>query len=126
MIDEFTKSPIIGSGLGGELTGDYSILKNFTFHFEIMWLELLFHTGILGFVFYISLIAVVLKDMFKEYKTNGNYYCFIMAMGLVFLCLETSTNPFMNNAIGIGYLAICAGFANSNNCGTVTTAIGDV
>lgn len=115
LIDEFTRSPIIGSGLGGELSEYYALLSKYTFRFEIMWLELLFHTGLVGFGLYVTLIVVTFIDMFKEYKAKNNVYCYVLAMGLLFLCMETSTNPFMNNAIGIGFLAICAGLANSNN-----------
>ena len=114
LLDEFTRSPLIGTGLGGRLTNYYPVLKNYSFRFEIMWLELLYHTGIAGFGLYISLLAVTFIDMFKEYRIKGFHYSYIMAMGLLFLCFESCTNPFMNNAIGIGYLAICAGFVSSS------------
>lgn len=80
-------------------------------HFELFWNQLLVNMGLVGFLSYMLLIfepvLVFVKGMFKKiYKGEDIIFVLTLSIGMFMICIISSVNPFMNNPIGIGYLAI--------------------
>lgn len=115
IIKTFVKNPLIGYGLGYPVLINYGYQLLNSYSFEIMWLQLLLHVGIIGFIFYCSHIAVTLKTLllrFKNESQNNSIYL-IFFVSVVFICLDSFTNPYMNNAIGLLFYDLAVGIAYS-------------
>ena len=108
---EFCKCPILGHGFGYEFTTVYGSTTRTTATFEVAWGELLVDAGIIGFGLFVGLVIIVLKRMLILGKKDNNIFLF--ALGLIIICLESFTNPFINNSIGLTYFGICLGIVHS-------------
>jgi uncharacterized membrane protein YjjP (DUF1212 family) len=67
--------------------------------------------GLVGFLSYMLLIfepvLAFIKGMFKKiYKGEDIIFVLTLSIGILIMCIISSVNPFMNNPIGIGYLAL--------------------
>ncbi len=112
IIGEFFKSPIIGHGFGYEFTTVYGDTIRTTRNFEIAWGELLVDGGLIGSLLFVFIIGLTLRRIFKLSRIYQNNTLYVFGLGLVLICLESFTNPFINNSIGLTYFAICAGSIN--------------
>lgn len=114
LISEWINKPLIGEGLGKVITIDYKVfIRTEQYRFENSWLELLFHTGIIGVSSFIYLIYTCLKNMKRKYILTQNEDYYILRISIIFVCLVSLTNPFMNNSIGLIFFSICMGIASS-------------
>ncbi len=52
-----------------------------------------------------------LATLFNKYKFYDNQIYLLYGLSIVIICIESFTNPFMNNAIGIMFYCICCGIA---------------
>ena len=111
IIREFMKKPLLGHGFGHEFTTFYGNTVRTTSGFEIAYGETLVDTGIIGFSLYISIIILAIKRLMSYAAKNSTFDLF--AIGLILICLESCTNPFINNSIGLTFFAICAGMGNA-------------
>jgi len=80
-------------------------------HFELFWNQLLVNMGLVGFISYILLIFEPILVFFigmvkKRYDWNDMIFILTLSIGMLVMCIISSVNPFMNNPIGIGYLAL--------------------
>lgn len=107
IIKEFLKSPILGHGFAYEYTTVYGSTIRTTSGFEIAWGELLVDTGIIGFLLFGMITIKVFHRLLVYGKRNNT--AFVFALGLLLIYIESFTNPFINNSIGLTYLSICAG-----------------
>ena len=106
------KHPIFGNGFGYNIFTDYGYVSKIAYSFEVMWGQLFLDTGVVGLFLFLAHMGVTLYDLLKNYKISGNQVYYAFAMGLIMFCLVSFTNPFMNNAIGLLYYAICAGLSS--------------
>lgn len=111
IINEFLTKPIFGHGFGHEFTTVYGNTVRTTANFEIAWGEILVDCGIIGFIAFTTLIALVVIRLIKQSRLES--VTFVFALSIVLICLESLTNPFINNSIGLTFFAICAGISNS-------------
>ena len=111
ILKEFSKKPIFGFGFGHEFTTYYGTEVRTTPNFEISWGELLVDTGMTGFVLFTAGILTIMRRLRLLSHKDDIYYVF--RLGLIVICLESFTNPFINNSIGLTYYALCAGMANA-------------
>lgn len=111
IINEFLEKPLFGHGFGHEFTTIYGNTVRTTPNFEIAWGELLVDCGIVGFIAFITIITIVLIRLIRYSAVNNTLYIF--ALSLLLICLESLTNPFINNSIGLTFFAICAGIGNA-------------
>ncbi len=107
IIREFMAKPFFGHGFGHEFTTEYGNTIRTTANFEVAWGELLVDTGIIGFLLFVMIIFSVLIKLFRRSVNSKTAYVF--ALGLLLICLESFTNPFINNSIGLTYFGICVG-----------------
>ena len=80
-------------------------------HFELFWNQLLVNMGLVGFAAYMLVIFEPVLVFFsgmvkKRYPSEDIIYILTLCIGIFMLCIISSVNPFMNNPIGIGYLAL--------------------
>lgn len=117
ILRKFIKNPILGYGLGYPIVINYGYQLLDSYSFEIMWLQLLLHLGIIGFGVYVSHIIATLKQLYTKFKTalkdNNTYLIFFVSV--IFICLDSFTNPYMNNAIGILFYDLAVGVAYSKS-----------
>ena len=110
ILKEFIQKPLLGHGFGYEFTTYYGDSVRTTQNFEISWGEMLVDIGLIGFVLFTSHILMTLRRLRILSRQNDRYY--VLGLGILVICLESFTNPFINNSIGLTYYAICAGLAN--------------
>lgn len=110
IIKEFIQKPLFGHGFAYEYTTVYGNTVRTTSGFEVAWGELLVDTGVIGFILFVLIYSRVFRQLSKLSKQNKTVYVFLV--GLALICLESFTNPFINNAIGLTYFGICAGITN--------------
>ena len=113
VLEEVAKRPVFGYGFGYPITIDYGYTVVTAYSFEIMWLQLLLDTGIVGFALFAGHVLLTFYQLHLQYINSGNTIYMSLACGLMMFCLVSFTNPFMNNAIGLLYYAICVGAAFS-------------
>ena len=116
LVKEWIKRPILGMGVGHTLTIDYGYkIKVNEYNFEVMWMQLLMDTGIVGMGLYLSILYKMLMRFKLFWIYNKNCILLVYGVGVIFLCLLSFTNPYMNNTIGLTYTSLCLGIAYSNN-----------
>lgn len=104
--------PIFGNGFGYNIFTDYGYVSKVAYSFEVMWGQLFLDTGLVGLILFLAHMGVTLYDLLKNYKISKNHIYYAFALGLIMFCLVSFTNPFMNNAIGLLFYAVCAGLSS--------------
>ncbi len=113
LIRSWSKSPLFGTGFGQVEKIVHSSKIYESYNFEVMWLQLLLHTGLIGFLLFVSHIVITLKKLRVQHRKTGQISYAIFWIGVIFVCLVSFTNPFMNNGIGLGFYALATGLANA-------------
>jgi len=88
----FKEKPILGWGWGDELIEDENLFKtlgtsppDWRGHHS-MFLRMLFHTGIIGFIFYFSLVFFAVYKLLKEAYAKKSEYLFLLTICSIILC----------------------------------------
>ena len=102
----------IGNGFGTRFYIDYGYTIVNHYNLEIMWLQLLADTGIIGFFVYVSYIISVINRMGNIYRAQQNDDIYLFRIGLIMICFISFINPYMNNTIGIEFFAFCVGLSS--------------
>lgn len=105
---------LFGNGIGHELTIDYGYYVKTAFKFENEWAELLNHTGIVGVCLFLYVLYSIIKDLKELSNKIGNMIPYGFLLGIIILAIENLSNPFLNNAIGLTYVALCCGMTMTN------------
>ena len=90
---------IFGHGLGSGTT----IRDN---HFEITYLEIFYKQGLLGLLFWLSILAFILYYYYKSYLIGNEKYALPFLLSTLFLYIQSFTNPFLINSLGITILML--------------------
>lgn len=116
LLEKSLKSPLIGYGFGYTMNIDYGYSYSLNvYKFEVMWLQLLLHTGLIGLILFAYHIYKSIQKLNRLYVNYKNDDFIILKLGIIYICLVSFTNPFMNNSIGLTYYAICTGVACMND-----------
>lgn len=105
VIDMVNSSSVIighGFGIGTDSRPD---------HFEITYLELLHKQGIIGLLFWFSLLLFMFLRYFN--LRNKTPIAIPIFSGVLVVYIQTLTNPYLNNSMGIGYLMLAFVSLNS-------------
>ena len=113
VLEDCASSPIWGKGFGYRIKIDYGYTVVTSYSFEIMWLQLLLDTGIIGLSLFGGHVLFTVDKLRYQYNTTGNPFFLAMGLSVIMICLVSFTNPFMNNAIGLLFYSICVGIANT-------------
>lgn len=103
---------LFGKGYGIRIFFDLGDFRSESMiHFELFWNQLLVNMGLVGFAAYMLVIfepvLVFFRGMVKKrYHNEDMIFVLTLCIGIFMLCIISSVNPFMNNPIGIGYLAL--------------------
>ena len=70
-------------------------------HMELSFLEIFHKQGLIGLIFWICVFSHIFFMFFniKDRKVKNQGYPFVLSV--VFVILQSTTNPFMNNPIGL-------------------------
>lgn len=109
LLDSWSERPLLGHGFGATVQLEHAYKSTVAYRFEIMWLQLLHHGGMIGFLIFTGYVVSFLRDSFRLSKVTSLSIYRICGLFLLFLCLESFTNPFMNNTIGLIPFCIIAG-----------------
>lgn len=110
LVFDFFDSPVLGKGMNYSFVTDFANGIKSKTHIEIMWLELLITTGVVGFSLFVFHIYLTIRRM---YLLSNHVHVFLpLAIGVLFVCIESFSNPFMNSPIGLTYYAFCTGITN--------------
>ena len=110
LFKEFMVKPVFGHGFGHKVAIEYNGSIRVTESFEISYCELLVDTGVVGLLLFLFCIFYYVIRLIKQSRIVSDL--FIFSMGLIFICLQSTTNPYINNSIGLTYFGICAGLSN--------------
>ncbi len=112
LISESLHSPLCGYGFGKEISIDYGNGLAARSRFENIWGELLLSTGLFGLLIYLCHLKTTCSLLKIKYNKSGNSHYITIYISILYLCLMSFTNPFMNNAIGLIYYGMCCGIAS--------------
>lgn len=97
--DVNVKSLLIGHGLG------YGVRER-PVHMEVSLLEIFHKQGLIGVAFWILILFQIIYFYRRSRFTNKQEIAFPFLLSSLFIYLESLTNPFMNNPIGMSFLLI--------------------
>jgi hypothetical protein len=86
-------SLLIGHGFG------YGVPSR-PIHMEISYLEIFHKQGLIGLLFWLILFFYIIIQYFKI-NINYKYIAMPFLLSVIFIYLQSLTNPFMNNPIGL-------------------------
>ena len=75
-------------------------------HMEISFLEIFYKQGILGLAFWIYLLTLSLRFFRKISLKTNLYLAKPMLLSIIFVYIQSFTNPFVNNPIGMSMVII--------------------
>ena len=90
----------------------FGSLINSRTNVENSFLDIFFKQGFLGIISYLFLIFRITKLYFKYYISNTFFLPFFYAS--IFIYLESFTNPFLNNPIGISFIIVAFSIFEKN------------
>ena len=80
LLKEWLGAPLFGKGFGYTMSIDYSYELRESYQFEVMWLELLMNTGIIGFGLLATHLILTLKKLFLRYERYADTVSFCFAI----------------------------------------------
>ena len=115
LLDKWVEHPFFGTGLGQTVTVDYGdhILKKY--QFEVQWLQQLVHMGLIGLSLFLIHIYYSIRKLYNIYILYRRNDLLILSFMILYICLVSFTNPFMNNSIGLLFYSMAAGIAEQYN-----------
>jgi len=75
-------------------------------HMEISFLEIFHKQGLLGLMFWFSLFGIIVYYYGKIRTTSPSFNPDAFFIGTLFIYIQTFTNPFLNNPIGMTFVII--------------------
>jgi len=106
LIDGFYENPIMGSGFGGEA----SVIRSADrpWNYELTYPKVLFHAGIIGVLFLVTLFSYYTFKSLKLCVKNKRYYSINVSLmvGFVSVLIASASNPYMNSFDYLFILAI--------------------
>lgn len=96
LINGWLDSPIIGSGHGGAAQDNMN-LDEMQWAYELSYLALLFHVGIIGFFIYLTSVfwmIMTLVNYLKKYQ-EYTYLVLPLLVGLLSFLIANATNPYL-------------------------------
>ena len=100
---------VLGTGLGEIIPISYENGIKYSYMFEVQWLELAAHAGFIGIGIYLLLIFLTVRKLHRLYIKQNNSLYLILSLMIIYICLVSFTNPFMNNSIGLIFFAMAVG-----------------
>ncbi len=76
-------------------------------HMEIMYLEIFHKQGIVGLLWWATLIGIAVIRWKRAVRGGKGQLAYPLLLAVVFICMESATNPFLNNPIGLYPFIIC-------------------
>ncbi|MFA5420591.1 MAG: O-antigen ligase family protein [Patescibacteria group bacterium] len=112
---EIKENIFLGGGFGYRLeykSSDPRVLETSadgtysTYAFEWAWLDILLKMGIFGFISYILLFFLILKDSLFAFLKSSNYYFIAIFLSTITISVVNFFTPYLNHPLGITYLII--------------------
>jgi len=94
LINGFSNSPVIGNGFGAVA----SVIRNdkMPWSYELSYISLLFHTGIVGFLIYFLLTIWIIIESLKISKDiSAIKYIFPYIVGMISFLIGNMSNPYL-------------------------------
>lgn len=114
LMSDIMKAPFLGAGAGA--AGSYLRSTEMPWAYELSYVAMVFHYGIIGGVIYLGIALTLIYNMIKMVRINGRdtiYFPFLMGM-LSFL-LANATNPYMGKFDYIWVILLPMIFMIKNN-----------
>lgn len=110
--NSWINSPLFGTGFGKPIFINNNGITRYTSVFEVMWVQILVHTGLVGtglFIFHILQTLAMLLNKRKE--TNQMLFGWAM-IWIIYMCFVSFINPYMNGCIGLFFYSVLTGMAH--------------
>ena len=97
LLNGWSKQPFFGTGFGGVLQSGFIRNKEYPWAFELSYLALLFHTGIIGIISYLILFIYSFKKILKIINQNFQNSALYRSVyiGTLSALIATATNPYL-------------------------------
>lgn len=76
-------------------------------HMEIAYLETFHKQGVLGLMWLGAIIALLIIRFWKALNSGHRTWAYPLFLSPIFILIESATNPFINNPIGLSAVLIC-------------------
>lgn len=104
LVSKIKEKPIIGFGFGGQIPEYEQETGRGPMNFELYYLELVFKTGIVGFLALLAILIYIARDYIRALKNPINFQLqyLVIGWGIAFLAVFVSggTNPYLAGAHG--------------------------
>ena len=87
-------------------TGDRPI------HMEITYLEVFHKQGVLGLLFWLMLFAIIVQMYYRACRNGYRKIALPFFLSALFVFILTTTNPYLNNPIGMSMVLISIAVLN--------------
>jgi hypothetical protein len=87
-------------------------------HMEISYLEIFYKQGIVGLCWWVALLVLLVLRFRKAIGWTDPRRCYPFFLASIFIAIESFTNPFINNPIGMTFVTLslaCLNVYGSNN-----------
>lgn len=113
LLSLWVRRPIFGYGMGCETSYYVNNELVTRYIFENVWLQLLFHNGVVGLILFVGAIFSTVYKLHLLYKKTHDMRYLILSVSIIYICIVSFFNPFINNSIGLTFFAVCTGVAHS-------------
>lgn len=113
LFEGFMESPLYGKGMGCQFEIDYGTHVEYHTGFEVMWGQILMNLGLIGFLPFVAHIVTTIGSLRRRFSKAHMDFFFFFEIGVLFLCLVSFVNPFMNNYLGTTFYAMASGLSVS-------------
>jgi hypothetical protein len=91
---------------------------------EIMYLEVFHKQGIVGLLWWATLIGIAVVRWKRAIRAGEGQLAYPLFLAIIFVLIESATNPFLNNPIGLYAFIICyvalGALSKSSKRGSIT------
>lgn len=96
LLKGFFQNPIMGSGLGGVLESGYIRSVSSPWSFELSYLSMLYHTGVVGIIYYALLLLIPFKFL-KEIGgvDHDSPYVLPLTFGYISILVANAVDPYL-------------------------------
>lgn len=76
-------------------------------HMEMTYLEIFYKQGVVGLLWWSTLVGIAILRTMRAVRAGEGRLAYPLCLTLAFVCVESATNPFLNNPIGMYPFLIC-------------------
>lgn len=102
LIKGWGQNPILGAGFG--MNADVVRSSSYLGAYELSYVALLFQTGLIGLLLYLSLYIWIIVKLISIYKKTESSYVLSFCIGAIAIFLANFSNPYIDSFDGLWFI----------------------